>query len=497
MKYDILYLHQTKSANYKMFGENELVRDLKMDILFDAMADGDAYLRSLCKKILLSPSQNLAEINMRQEILKEAIRLKQFFTEVYKLSTQLQEKTNASRESLHPRYDKVIPVTQKVSIHNEITDIYITYLELLCKLIMNEMNTISSPILLEFCSEVISIYTTDFFNYARKMMMNLSFLKSNPKLEIGGHIGSGLKLTDIILHTVSNDDNLLEKKKNKLKADAVIPLDNTVLNNNAQEITNSALIWILKTLSNFNDESYAFFERLREMFGFYVASLNLYQILINKCCICFPKFAQKDGCSFNNLKDSCLILKNGTDVVGNSIVNNTKKSWIITGFNQGGKTTFLRSIGLAQLMAQSGMFITADSLECNIYNGIYSHFPNEEDHMLEKGLLGQELYSLSELVKHMKPGCLLLMNETFSTTTEFDASYLAEQITTAFCKCHITTVFVTHLYEYAHKIYLSHFDNFLFLRTKIMPDGSRSYKIEKGEPLRSNYSINLYHQIIN
>jgi DNA mismatch repair ATPase MutS len=497
MKSDLLYLHQSKSANNKIFGEAELVRDLKMDILLDTMANGDPYLKSLCKRILLNPSQNLEEIHMRQEILKEATKSERFFTEVYKLSMQLQEKTNASRESLHPRYDKVIPVTQKVSINNELAGIYITYLELLCKLIMDEMNTISSPILSEFCNKVINTYSTDFFSNARKLMMNLSFLKSNSKIEIGGHVGSGLKLTDIILHTVSNDDTLWKKRKSKLRADAVIPLDNTVLHNNAQEITNSALIWILKTLSRFNEESYAFFERLREMFGFYVATLNLYQALIDQSCVCFPKFAQKDGCSFINLKDCCLILKNGTDVVGNSISNNMKKSWIITGFNQGGKTTFLRSIGLAQLMAQSGMFVTADSLECTIYNGIYSHFPDEEDHGLKKGLLEQELYKLNELIKHMKPGCLLLMNETFSTTTEYDASYLAEQITTAFRSCHITTFFVTHLYEYAHKLYLSHSDDYIFLRTQIMPDGSRSYRIEEGDPLRSSYSIDLYHQIMD
>lgn len=474
-----------------------MVRDLKMDILLNTMADGDSYLKTLCKRILLNPSQNLAEINMRQEVLQQAIRLQWFFREGYKLSSQLLKKTNAWKESIHTRYNKVIPVTQKVNMQNEITGIYINHLELLCNLIMNEMKKISSPILLEFCKEVLKIYSTDFICNAKKVLMDLSFLKTNPKLVISGRIGNGLKLTDIQLHTISNDDTLFKKRKRKMKADSVILLDNTVLNNNAQEITNSALIWILKTLSNFNDESNAFFERLREMFGFYVASLNLYQIIIDKCGICFPIFTKEDGYNFTNLKDCCLILKNDTDVVGNSISYNKKKLCIITGFNQGGKTTFLRSIGLAQLMAQSGIFVTADSFECNIYNGVYSHFPNEEDHRLEKGLLEQELYRLNELVKHMKPGCLLLMNETFSTTTEFDANYLAEQITTAFCKCHITTIFVTHLYEYAHELYSSHLDNNIFLRTKIMPDGSRSYRIEKGEPIRSNYSIDLYHQVMD
>lgn len=89
------------------------------------------------------------------------------------------------------------------------------------------------------------------------------------------------------------------------------------------------------------------------------------------------------------------------------------------------------------------------------------------------------------------------MNESFSSTIEYDASILAEQITTALLQCGITTFFVTHLYEYAHKLYSDNLSDCSFLRAGRNADGSRTYKIEEGEPLKSSFSLDIYHQILN
>ena len=66
-------------------------------------------------------------------------------------------------------------------------------------------------------------------------------------------------------------------------------------------------------------------------------------------------------------------------IVGNDIEADGKNLIIVTGANQGGKTTFLRSLGLAQLMMQCGMFAPAARLEANIVDGLFTHFKREED----------------------------------------------------------------------------------------------------------------------
>jgi DNA mismatch repair ATPase MutS len=60
--------------------------------------------------------------------------------------------------------------------------------------------------------------------------------------------------------------------------------------------------------------------------------------------------------------------------VGNDVAGNGKSLTIVTGANQGGKTTFLRSLGLAQLMTQCGMFAPASHLSIDIVDGVFTHF---------------------------------------------------------------------------------------------------------------------------
>ena len=64
--------------------------------------------------------------------------------------------------------------------------------------------------------------------------------------------------------------------------------------------------------------------------------------------------------------------------VGNDIEADGKNLIIVTGANQGGKTTFLRSLGLAQLMMQSGMFVPAARIQPNIVDGVFTHFKREK-----------------------------------------------------------------------------------------------------------------------
>lgn len=299
------------------------------------------------------------------------------------------------------------------------------------------------------------------------------------------------------LHSISKPQKSLFRTK---KAAAVIPLDTIVLISDSQEIVDAGLSPLLKMLSRFNQECSLLFDKLLKMFGFYVGSVKLYHKLsAKKIKVCFPSFSDQTNLSFKGLTDIGLVLKSNApaDIEGNTFSFSNKSLVIITGRNQGGKTTFLRSVGLAQLLSQCGLFVSADAFTCNLFQGIYTHFPNEEDKTLNKGLLEQELHGLDGLVNHMQPGSLLLMNETFSTTSEYDASILAEQILSAFVKCKVTTFFVTHLYEYAHKLYQSQPEHCIFLRAVSSPGSGVTYQLKEGEPLRSGLAIELYHQVID
>ena len=65
-------------------------------------------------------------------------------------------------------------------------------------------------------------------------------------------------------------------------------------------------------------------------------------------------------------------------MVGNDVHGGGKSLVVITGANQGGKSTFLRSVGLAQLMMQCGMFVAAE-VTGPVCTGVFTHYKREED----------------------------------------------------------------------------------------------------------------------
>ncbi len=130
-----------------------------------------------------------------------------------------------------------------------------------------------------------------------------------------------------------------------------------------------------------------------------------------------------------------------------------ERIFIVFGANQGGKSTFLRSVGLAQLMMESGMVVPAESLRANVFSGCFSHFRREEDRTLVSGKLDEELGCMSAIVDRMAPDALTLFNESFSATNQREGSEIARQIVSALVDQRIKAFFVTHLHEFARGLY--------------------------------------------
>ena len=103
----------------------------------------------------------------------------------------------------------------------------------------------------------------------------------------------------------------------------------------------------------------------------------------------------------------------------------------MTGANQGGKTTFLRSVGLAQLMSQCGMFAPAASLSLNVVDGLFTHFKREEDGTMKSGKFDEELSRMNDIVNALTPNALILFDESFAATNEREGSEIARQIVSA------------------------------------------------------------------
>jgi len=183
-----------------------------------------------------------------------------------------------------------------------------------------------------------------------------------------------------------------------------------------------------------------FFHMLRDEIAFYVGAINLYEKLKSfGLDVAFPTLYDynEKRHSFEDLYDVSLALLKEGKVVPNTLNLDGKELVFITGANQGGKSTFLRSVGQAQVMLQSGMFVGAKSFSANIASGIFTHFIKEEDVKLESGKLDEELSRLSEIVKLIKPNAIILFNESFSSTNEREGSEIGRQVIRAFLENNI------------------------------------------------------------
>jgi hypothetical protein len=500
MKCNLLYENNYTQDSMDMVISKYLVRDLKLDLVFESMADGDESLKKICENVLLAPVTDIHAIKARQEVLQDALMNNNFFNRIYHLTSEVLDRVNAFDEIIKPKYDHDIPISKKIITHNDIAQIYISYLKKMYEELQN-VTGLKAERCINFISEFKSIYSKEFMNAASQQLEKMEVLKTNAMVVLGGHFGVGMKLTDVQMHEIQKKDGLKNSSRISIGIQRVkkyqILLENIPLCNNEREMLDAGLSGVLKIIVEFNRKMRLVFEECQKQFGFFVGAVNLFNSLkASGLTICYPSIHQDSKeTQFEDLVDVGIVLK-GEKAIPNTVEAKSKKIWIITGANQGGKTTFLRSIGLAQLMAQAGLFVTAKNYNCNVYQGIFTHFPDEEDKVLKSGLLDQELKKVNTIINKIKPNSMILMNESFSTTTEFDACYLADEIIMGFHECNITTLFVTHNYKYANSIYQLQQEDAIFLRAGRNEDGERDYHIMVGEPLKSSFAQDLYDQII-
>jgi hypothetical protein len=132
----------------------------------------------------------------------------------------------------------------------------------------------------------------------------------------------------------------------------------------ASELRNRGINHVADAVAQSADHILDFFARLRAELGFYVGCLNLHEQLTERGePVVFPEplGVAPRMYTARGLYDAALAFHLDRPVVGNDVDADGKRLMIVTGANQGGKSTLLRSIGLAQLMMQAGMFVPAES----------------------------------------------------------------------------------------------------------------------------------------
>jgi DNA mismatch repair ATPase MutS len=255
---------------------------------------------------------------------------------------------------------------------------------------------------------------------------------------------------------------------------------------------------VARALRESTDHIMGFFTSLRNELGFYIGCLNLRETLLKSGePTCIPTTSDADSfvLSVRGLYDVSLTLKLAQRIIGNDLAADGRKLLVITGANQGGKSTFLRSLGLAYIMTQAGMFAPADDLSLAVSAGLFTHYKREEDATMKSGKLDEELDRMSAIVDNIRPYSVLLCNESFASTNEREGSEIGKEVICSLLEVGVRVFLVTHMFELASGFRRQDANDALFLRAERKPDGQRTFRMIEGAPLSTSHGQDLYRQI--
>lgn len=472
----------------------ELVKDLELDILFETMASGDDYLFKVAKAALLASLYDVDAIRYRQEILKDCLKNASVVRSMYTLAVEtIETRKRAYLGGIFSHYPSSI-----LSGALELLQLFVEQL----KKLRNFADEYGSRFESEGFTRLFGMLREElddgYLSMVQEHLRELRFRKGvllSASLR-NGNVGNDYTLRQFPKYE-RNWMKTMWQKRPPVYSFSIDPRDE----NGARalsELRDRGLNNVANALAQSADHIVSFFEVLRLELAFYVGCLNLYERLIElgePLAFPAPVPPNEKRYTARELYDPCLALTVKNKVVGNDLDASDKDLVIVTGANQGGKSTFLRSIGLAQLMMQCGMFVPAESLSASLCRKLFTHYRRREDATMKSGKLEEELKRMSDIVDELAPHAMVLFNESFSATNEREGSEIARQVVSALLEKNIRVFFVTHHYEFAHDFYTQRFNNALFLRAERGSEGQRTFKLVEGEPLQTSYGEDLYRDI--
>lgn len=474
--------------------EAALVRDLELNTLLNAMSCGDKFLFQVGKQALLSGlNENLESVLYRQAALNDCLNHDFEVRRIYELAVEAIETKRTSWLGVFSRSPGGILYESL-----KLLQLFVGALERLKQLAEENAGKFDSEAFAAFF-EMLRVELSD--EYLASVKRHLKELRSRDDVLVSGELGSG---NEIIKHTLRKFSDKEPRWYQRIFARRVPAYTYRLAERDdagaraLSDLRDRGLNLVANALAQSADHLLSFFEMLRIELAFYVGCTNLHRHLKSASVpICFPvphpSGAGQQKCA--GLRDIGLLLASGQNTVGNDLQAEGKRFIVITGANQGGKSTFLRSLGVAQLMMQCGMFVAANSFSADICNGLFTHYKREEDAALESGKFDEELSRMSTIADSITANSMVLFNESFAATNEREGSEIARQIVQALLEKGVRILYVTHLIEFARSWWERKTEDALFLRAERQTDGRRTFKVVPGEPLQTSFGADLYEAI--
>lgn len=513
--------------------------------------EADRHLGEMLKKVMMVPLRTEEEIYYRQEILRDCMENKEFMESLYEISRDMTFRWEAlgkqqldkpgsrdksanllSRiEILHlfvntlsqiktlcRRYDTGAGVDQRRQGSVSETD-----RERMAKSVPKTAGRLVSPGLVAFCLRLEEEFSDEQEEKIREILSDIVFYcdgreeysltGSSGKREyisrmvLDCSVSAGLKLGVMNLEEVSTVERKLKKRKSDMtlrekmstafSREPTLILKDVDLLEDLKQLNEQVTAYIMDSFRPMMDELKDFFEELYTQTAFYQACGNLFtRCKRSHIHLCFPEVGSREQLHFKELMEFCMAVYRGLIPIGNDCDVDGKRLLVVTGANQGGKSTFLRSVGIAQVMMQCGMPVCAKAFVSGIFPHLFTHFTRREDSAMNSGRLDEELGRIDRIIRHLGDGSMVLLNESFATTTEEEGSGIADDVIRAMLEAGVKVLTVTHLLAFARKMYERQLQEAAFLTAQRREDGTRTFKMIAGAPELTSFGLDLYDELI-
>jgi DNA mismatch repair ATPase MutS len=488
-------LHQEQDFNFAAAlppNHTDLIQDLELTTLFEAMAVGDKFLYEVSVRVVLASLNDREAILYRQHVFADCIAEPAIVREMYDIAVgALEDKRGIWGFGFQ---------SPSLILSGAIRQLEaaIFRLKQLRKIADDHAERFQSAGFTTLFRTLQHELDDEYFATISEHLKQLRFRNGELISAQLDRDNSGINF--VLRSSGSGKRSWKERlgRRPRTSYSFTIPPRDDAGANALADLTSRGINLVANAAAQSADHIWSYFAMLRGELGFYVSCLNLWGRLASKeVQVSFP--VPSAWCdrvlSCTGLRDICLALRSDKQVVGNDVDATGKSLIIITGANSGGKSTFLRSVGLAQLMLQCGMFVASERYEASVFGGLFTHFIREEDTTMTSGRLDEELSRVSVIADQIHSRCLMLFNESFAATNEREGSEIARQVVRALLEAEITVFFVTHQFDFANGFHSERAESTLFLRAERQSASQPSYKLAVAEPLPTSFGEDVYYRL--
>lgn len=237
-------------------------------------------------------------------------------------------------------------------------------------------------------------------------------------------------------------------------------------------------------LDHFYNEKHEFQDEIVTIFDreiqYYVAYHNyIRKFRKNGLTFCYPEVSAKTKEVFNTdgfdlALANNLISENKPVVVNDFYLREKERILVVSGPNQGGKTTFARTFGQVHYLAAMGLPVPGCEAQLFHFDRLFTHFEKEENMKNLRGKLQDELFRIHLILNEITSGSILIINEIFTSTTLQDQIYLSKKILDKIVDLDIIGVWVTFIDELA-----SYNEKTVSMTSSVVPENpaQRTFKI--------------------